>query len=67
MNAQTGSGKTMAFLIPFLNNILFKKHVTPILGTPTALILTPTRELALQIHKEFVKLSHDFRVKGIPL
>jgi ATP-dependent RNA helicase RhlE len=43
--AQTGTGKTAAFLLPILEQILTK----PVRGTK-ALILTPTRELATQIH-----------------
>jgi ATP-dependent RNA helicase RhlE len=50
--AQTGSGKTIAFLLPVLNRLM---------GTPRrttrALILTPTRELAAQILEEFNGLS----------
>ncbi|MXP56452.1 DEAD/DEAH family ATP-dependent RNA helicase [Pantoea sp. Mhis] len=41
--AQTGSGKTAAFSLPLLNNI------EPSLKAPQILVLTPTRELALQI------------------
>src|ERR671918_1176490 len=42
--AQTGSGKTAAFLLPILNRLIAKPR-----GTTRALILTPTRELAAQI------------------
>jgi ATP-dependent RNA helicase RhlE len=49
--AQTGTGKTAAFAIPILQ-ILSKKHLH---GKPTikSLILTPTRELAIQIDESF--------------
>ena len=40
--AQTGTGKTAAFALPILNNYQPRK-------TPQALVLTPTRELALQV------------------
>ena len=56
--AQTGTGKTAAFLITALNHIL----AHPIteqrkVGTPRALILAPTRELVIQIEKDAVALS----------
>ncbi|MBL1213428.1 MAG: DEAD/DEAH box helicase [Ignavibacteriae bacterium] len=56
--AQTGTGKTAAFLITIFNHILKnpikdkRKH-----GTPRALILAPTRELVLQIEKDARELG----------
>jgi ATP-dependent RNA helicase DeaD len=49
--AQTGSGKTAAFVLPLLEKLDFK------LSALQALILAPTRELANQIHEEIQKLS----------
>ncbi len=49
--AQTGTGKTAAFGIPILNTIESRSR------TPQALILTPTRELAIQISDELRKFS----------
>ncbi len=48
--AQTGTGKTAAFLIGLITDLLdFKLDVEPRLAEPRALIIAPTRELALQI------------------
>ncbi|WP_207653849.1 DEAD/DEAH box helicase [Tepidibacter mesophilus] len=54
--AQTGTGKTLAFLLPILEKI------DPNKGTVQALIVTPTRELAIQITAEAKKLQE---AKGI--
>jgi ATP-dependent RNA helicase RhlB len=49
--AQTGTGKTLAFLIPIVNKILNENPVGPV-----ALILAPTRELVMQICDEAKRL-----------
>jgi len=49
--AKTGSGKTMAFLLPMFRHILDQKPLAKLDG-PIGIILSPTRELAIQIHKE---------------
>lgn len=49
--AQTGTGKTLAFLLPMFENM------SPDLHTIQGLIVTPTRELAIQITEEANKLS----------
>lgn len=51
--AQTGTGKTYAFILPILEKI------NPNASYVQALIVTPTRELALQITDEFQKLTDD--------
>lgn len=51
--AQTGTGKTFAFILPILEKI------NPLAPHVQALIVTPTRELALQITEEFEKLTND--------
>ena len=48
--AQTGTGKTAAFCLPIVNHIL-KKRIKREPKSPRTLILTPTRELAIQIHQ----------------
>jgi ATP-dependent RNA helicase DDX23/PRP28 len=58
--AETGSGKTAAFLIPALCYVLsLPKHVRESVSEngPLALVMAPTRELAQQIEQELVKLS----------
>src|SRR5205809_6561026 len=49
VSSQTGSGKTAAFLLPALQR-LYKPSATGGMG-PRVLVLTPTRELALQVQK----------------
>jgi len=48
VNAQTGTGKTAAFAIPIIQQMI-EKPKTTVIGKPRALILTPTRELAEQL------------------
>ncbi|XP_037681006.1 probable ATP-dependent RNA helicase DDX59 [Choloepus didactylus] len=54
-SADTGSGKTAAFLLPVIIRALFENK------TPSALILTPTRELAIQIERQAKEL-----MSGLP-
>lgn len=49
--AKTGSGKTMAFLLPLFRHVKAQRPLEPGEG-PIALIMTPTRELAVQINRE---------------
>src|SRR5512132_4682626 len=50
--AQTGSGKTAAFLLPILNKLIDKPR-----GTTRALVIAPTRELAAQILEDLNDLA----------
>ncbi|MBI4017169.1 MAG: DEAD/DEAH box helicase [Candidatus Aenigmarchaeota archaeon] len=56
VRSKTGSGKTLAFLIPILMNLTRSSMA------PEALVLTPTRELAVQIFKDCRKLDRNVRV-----
>ncbi|CAJ0959067.1 unnamed protein product, partial [Mesorhabditis belari] len=65
--AQTGSGKTAAFLLPIIQHIVtsglrpyeeMNQQARRMKQFPFALILSPTRELAIQIHKEATKFSY---------
>lgn len=56
--AQTGTGKTIAFLLACCNLLLTKDPLEGYKqGEPRALILAPTRELAIQIHKDALLLN----------
>lgn len=57
--APTGSGKTLAFLLPILQTLLEQHSTTSAAPAVRALIVTPTRELAQQIHVECDKLMKD--------
>jgi ATP-dependent RNA helicase RhlE len=57
--AMTGSGKTAAFLLPILHQLIEKPR-----GTTRALVLTPTRELAAQVHKELNDLAVHTPITG---
>ncbi|HWI62117.1 MAG TPA: DEAD/DEAH box helicase [Symbiobacteriaceae bacterium] len=57
--AQTGTGKTAAFAIPLL------QRVDPNAQRPQALVLAPTRELALQVAEEIAKIGRHTRVREL--
>jgi len=60
--AQTGTGKTAAFLLVIFNQLL--KQTSDSYGNnPRALIVAPTRELALQIHRDALLLGADTGLK----
>jgi ATP-dependent RNA helicase DeaD len=58
--AQTGTGKTAAFGIPIVEHITDSRHIQ-------ALVLTPTRELAIQVAEELNKIGKFRRVKALPV
>ena len=63
--AQTGTGKTAAFAIPMLQ-LLSKPHAFKTGERPIrALILTPTRELAIQIEESFKAYGRNLRLKHL--
>jgi ATP-dependent RNA helicase RhlE len=57
--AQTGTGKTAAFVLPILNRLLNGPR-----GVARALIITPTRELAEQIHDSITALAIGTRLRS---
>ncbi|WNF35383.1 DEAD/DEAH box helicase [Bacillaceae bacterium IKA-2] len=58
--AQTGTGKTAAFGIPLLDKVTTSPHVQ-------AIIITPTRELAIQVAAELQQLSKFKRTRTLPI
>ena len=63
--AQTGTGKTLAFLLGIFNDLITLDAIEGRrLNEPRSLILAPTRELAVQIHKEAEMLNKytNFRI-----
>ena len=59
--AQTGTGKTGAFLIPIINNLLDSKAAFQVL------IVAPTRELAIQTEREFQLIAKGLNLTSISL
>ncbi|XP_058853250.1 probable ATP-dependent RNA helicase DDX46 isoform X3 [Acipenser ruthenus] len=62
--AKTGSGKTIAFLLPMFRHIMDQRPLEEAEG-PIAVIMTPTRELALQITKECKKCSKPLGLRVV--
>src|SRR6516164_3592182 len=60
--AQTGTGKTAAFLLPFLNS--WRDTNAP---GPEALVLAPTRELVVQVSEEARKLAPSRHCRAVPI
>lgn len=61
VKAQTGSGKTAAYAIPICESIEWIEN------KPQALILTPTRELAVQVKEDFFNIGRFKRVKAVAI
>ncbi|KAL7712618.1 RNA helicase [Entamoeba marina] len=70
--AQTGSGKTAAFLLPIISDILLRppaprdndfSHRVSVF--PVALILAPTRELGQQIHEEAIRFTENTPIRSV--
>ncbi len=59
--AQTGTGKTAAFLVPLINNLLNNKAAFQVL------VVAPTRELAMQTDSEFQKIARGLNLFSISL
>ena len=56
--SETGSGKTLSFLLPIIQTLSSQYDLSPSSPTPgQALIMAPTRELCIQIQDYLVKLK----------
>jgi len=62
--AQTGTGKTAAFALPLLNTIVKTKNDCPTHHIQV-LVLTPTRELAQQVHSSFIRYSEGLSIQSV--
>lgn len=60
-SAQTGSGKTAAFALPIIDCLQDPEK------KPRALVLVPTRELALQVDEQFVKFAKYSKLRTVTL
>ncbi len=61
--AKTGSGKTLAFGVPLLQRTMDNGATEP--GRPRALVLVPTRELAVQVHDVLEPLAHSVGLRTV--
>ena len=61
VKSQTGSGKTAAFAIPLCEKIDWNEN------SPQVLVLSPTRELAIQVNEDFINLGRFKRIKSVPV
>ena len=58
--AQTGTGKTLAFVLPLLQSLLAEPGPKGV----RAVVLSPTRELAIQSHESFTKMAHGTGIRA---
>ena len=69
--SQTGTGKTLCYLIPIINILLSTKNETKFLKNikiyPISLIILPTRELVNQIYEESIKLSNNLNINIVKI
>ena len=71
--AQTGTGKTAAFGLPMIDRLLLRGRRLAPIRQPRGLVLVPTRELALQVHKAIATYGLPARLRataifgGVPM
>ena len=59
VKSQTGSGKTAAFGIPLCEKVIWEE------SKPQVLVLTPTRELAIQVKEELTNIGRFKRIRAV--
>jgi len=62
--AATGTGKTAAFALPILQRIVNEGRVD---GSPTAVVLVPTRELAMQVAEAVHRYGKSLGIRVLPV
>jgi len=67
-SAQTGTGKTAAFGLPMIERLVLRANATPLKPwQPRALVLTPTRELALQVNESLLGFSRKTGLRSVAI
>ena len=67
-SAQTGTGKTAAFGLPMIERLVLRANATPPKPRqPRALVLTPTRELALQVNESILGFSRKTGLRSVAI
>ena len=64
--AQTGTGKTAAFGLPMIERLIIQGR-RPRTNRPLGLVLVPTRELAIQVHKSLLTYGSPVRVRAVAI
>src|SRR5688572_6332274 len=65
--AQTGTGKTAAFALPMIDRLFVRGRRTSPSGGPRGLVLVPTRELAMQVHKALTTYGAAARLRSVAI
>lgn len=61
--ARTGMGKTLGFGVPLLDRVFDDADIAELDGTPRALVVTPTRELAVQVAEDLERAARKLPVR----
>jgi ATP-dependent RNA helicase RhlE len=65
--AQTGTGKTAAFGLPLVDRLFVQSRRAARATAPRALVLVPTRELAMQVHAALTQYGAPSRLPSVPI